>query len=61
MEGWHIVGHESNPYGLPLCTADEVRAVMEYPFGYYDFDTALPVDVQLQMFSPMVPSMNGIP
>ena len=55
MEGWHIVGHESNPYGLPLCTADEVRAVMEYPFGYYDFDTALPVDVQLQMFSPMVP------
>ena len=55
LEGWHIVGHESNSYGLPLCTSEEVRAVMEYPFGYYDFDTALPVDIQLQMFSPMVP------
>lgn len=55
LEGWSIVGSSPNANDLPICSSKQVKAVIEYPFGFYDFDPELPVDIQLQMFNPMIP------
>lgn len=55
LEGWTIAGSGADTQGLPVCGVDQVKAVIEYPFGFYDFSPDLPVDIQLQMFNPMIP------